>query len=104
MSPEQRETYRKRVFDSAYSLMFYFCLNNKFDSFNKIFQSFSTVTDYNCRCFKILNHPYIRFIEFKENYITKHCKEKGFNIKKFHEIWRSGGEKLKEYRTIIIID
>ena len=84
--------------------MFSFCLNNKSDSFNKIFEFFSPVIDYNCRCFKILNRPSINFLELKQNYITKHCRDKGFNIENFNQIWRSGSEKLKEYRTVIVTD
>ena len=104
MHSEQTETYRKHVFESAYCLMFSFYLNNKFDSFNKIFEFFSPDIGYNCRCFKILNCPYISFLELKENYITKRCRDKGFNIESFNQIWRSGGEKLKEYRIVIVTD
>lgn len=82
MNTIQIETYRKCIFESAYSLMFSFCLNNKIDPFKEIFDSFSPIIDYNCRCFRILNHPYIKFIELKENYISKHCRDRGFSSEK----------------------
>ena len=92
LSEEQAETYRECVFHSAYVLMFYFCLSCHFKPFFVIFDTFSPITDYNCRCFKILNSHPLRFVEAKGNYISKHFREKDFDIEKFYKIWRIGGE------------
>ena len=72
--------------------MFYFCLSCHFKPFFVIFDTFSPITDYNCRCFKILNSHPLRFVEAKGNYISKHSREKDFDIEKFYKIWRIGGE------------
>lgn len=98
MTQLQIQTYRGHIFDLAYCLMFTFCLNNKFGSFLKIF------VDYNCCCFKILNSSYLRSVEAKENYVSKHFQDKDFDVKKFNNIWLVGVDKLKKYRTAIVID
>ena len=55
LTEDKVETYRECVFHSAYALMFSFCLNCHFKPFFAIFNTFPPITDYNCRCFKILN-------------------------------------------------
>ena len=74
LTENEAETYRECVFCSAYVyvLMFSFCLNCHFKPFFAIFDTFSPITDYNCRCFKILNSHQLKFVEAKENYISKH--------------------------------
>lgn len=71
-----------------------FCLNVKFDSFFKIFDSFASYDDYNCRCFKKLNKHYLQFADAQQNYCLKHGREKKFTIENFRPIWLGKGEKL----------
>ena len=104
MTQLQIQTYRGHIFDLVYCLMFTLCLNNKFGSFLKIFDSFSPVVDYNCHCFKILNSSYLRSVEAKENYVSKHFQDKDFDVKKINNIWLVGVDKLKKYRAVIVID
>ena len=72
LTEDEAATYRECVFCLAYALMFSFCLNCHFKPFFAIFDTFSPITDYNCRCFKILNSHQLKFVEAKENYISKH--------------------------------
>ena len=87
----------------TYVLMFSFCLNCHLKPFFAIFYTFSPSADYNCCCFKILNSHQLKFVEAKENYITKHFRDKDFDIEKVYEIWRIGGRKLEPYKTVIVI-
>ena len=96
--------YRDCIFHSAYDLMFTFYLNTKYNSFYEIFNSFSPVVHYNCHCFKILNRHYLNFVDAKENYVSRHCRDKDYDVEKFDDIWLVGGDKLKKYRTVIVFD
>ena len=104
ISSRQMSAHRDCISRSAYDLMFTFCLNTKFNSFYEIFDSFSPVVHYNCRCFEILNRHYLNFVDAKENYLKKHCRNKDYDVEKFDDIWLVGGDKLKEYRTVIVAD
>ena len=86
ISSLQMSAYRDCIFPSAYDLMFTFCLNTKFNSSYKIFDSFSPVVHYTCRCFKILNRHYLNFVDAKENYLKKHCRDKDYDVEKFDDI------------------
>ena len=46
----------------------------------------------------------MNFADAKENYLKKHCRDKDYDVEKFDDIWLVGGDKLKEYRTVIVVD
>ena len=81
--PEKFKIYRKIAFSAAVNLMWKFCLNVKFNSFFEIYDSFSLIVYYNCCCFKIVNKHYLKFVEARENYVSKHYKDKNYSIKNF---------------------
>ena len=91
-------------FSLCFNFFFFFCLSCHFKPFFVIFDTFSPITDYNCHCFKILNSHQLRFVEAKENDISKHFQEKDFDIENFYEIWRVGEKKLQLYKAVIVID
>ena len=60
--------------------------------------------DYNCCCFKIINKHYLKFVEARENYVSKHYKDKSYSIKNFYKIWRLNSQKLNDYLEVIVIE
>ena len=72
--PEKFKIYRKIVFFAAVDLMWKFCLNVKFNSFFEIHDSFTPTIDFNCCYFKIVNKHYLKFVEARENYVSKRQK------------------------------
>ena len=55
-------------------------------------------------CFKILNKHYLNFVDAKKNYVSRHCRDKDYDVEKFDDIWLVGGVKLKKYRTVTVFD
>ena len=102
--PEKFKIYSKIVFSAAVDLKWKFCLNVKFNSFFKIYDSFSPIVDYNCCYFKIVNKHYLKFVEARENYVLKHYKDKNYSIKNFYKIWRLNSQKLNDYLEVIVLD
>ena len=102
--PEKFKIYRKIVFSAAVDLMWKFCLNVKLNSFFEIYDYFPPILDYNCCCFKIENKHYLKFVEARKNYVSKHYKDKNYSIKNFYKIWRLNSQKLNDYLEVIIID
>ena len=102
--PEKLKICRKILFSAAVDLMWKFCLNVKFNSFFKIFDSFCPIVDYNCCCFKIASKDYLKFVEARENYVSKHYEDKNYSIKNFYKIWRLSTQKLNGYLEVIVID
>ena len=72
--PEKFKIYRKIAFSAAVDLMWKFCLNVKFNSFFEIYDSFTPTIDFNCCYFKIVNKHYLKFVEARENYVSKRQK------------------------------
>ena len=102
--PEKLKIYRKILFSAAVGLMWKFCFNVKFNSFFEIYESFSPIVDYNCCCFKMVNKHYLKFVEARENYVSKYYKDRNYSIKKFYKIWRLNSQKLNDYLKVIVID
>ena len=102
LTEDEAETYRKYVFRSAYALMFSFCLNCHFKPFFAIFDTFSPITDFNCRCFKILNFHELKFVEAKENYISKHFEMKILILKNFRNL-EGRWEKITTIKKLLLL-
>ena len=98
------QIYKKIVFSAAADLMWEVCLNVKINSFYEIYDSFSSIVDYDCCYFKIVNKHYLKFVETRENYVLKHYKDKNYSIKNFYKIWRLNSQKLNDYLKVIVID
>ena len=67
--------------------------------FEKIYQNFVSVKDYNRSCFKILNNHYLIYLGLRERYYLKHRREEEFDEKKFDLIWLCS-KNLEDTRKI----
>ena len=83
VSFEQRSNFRQKGSCLAYDLLLSLCYSMNVEHFEKIYQNFVSVKDYNSSCFKILNKHYLIYLELRERYYLKHRREEDFDEKKF---------------------
>ena len=71
------------------------------EPFEKIYQDFVSLKDYDSRCFKILNKPYLKYLEFRKRYYLKHRREEDFDEQKFDLICLCP-KKLEPYLVLTV--
>ena len=70
------------------------------EPFEKIYQNFVPVKDYNRSCFKIVN-KHLKYLELMEWYYLKHRREEDIDEKKFDLIWLCP-KKLESYLVLTV--
>ena len=70
----------------AHDLLLSFCECVNLEPFEKIYQTFVPVLDYDSHCFKIINQYYVKHLNARERYHLKHRHEKDYIEENFHLI------------------
>ena len=66
VSFEQYSNFRQKGARLAYNLLISLCCSMNTEPFEKIYQDFVPLKDYDSNCFKILNKHYLKYLEFRE--------------------------------------
>ena len=82
-SSEQYSNFRQKGTHLAYNLLISLCCSMNAEPFEKIYQDFVSLKDYDSRCFKILKKPYLKYLEFRKRYYLKHRREEDLDEQKF---------------------
>ena len=67
----------QRAVRFTYKLMISFCSCANIEIFKNIYKNFGPEKDYDSRCFKIVNRPYLKYIEAKG---VHYLKRKDFDV------------------------
>ena len=73
------------------------------EPFEKIYQDFVPLKDYDSSSFRILNKHYLKYLEFMERYYLKRRREEDFDEKRFDLIWLCPKE-LEPYLVLTVTE
>ena len=104
MNPEvsfgQYSNFRQKGSHLGYNLLISLCYSMNVKPFEKIYQNFVPVKDYNRSYFKIVN-KHLKYLELMEWYYLKHRREEDIDEKKFDLIWLCP-KKLESYLVLTV--